>query len=179
MNHSKIAVRYAKALLEFASEQKQVESVARDVHFLQSFLIESPELQWIINSPIVRPSEKASIFTKLFQTSVQAETLTFLLLVVKNGRETSIPDILRDFLSIMRNRAGIQFAHFSSPVAISAKTLEEVKAFTESYFKTKVELSASVKTELLGGFTLQVEDQLLDASIRTKLKTIKQSLLKA
>ncbi len=179
MNHSKIAVRYAKALLELAIELKQLSAITKDVRFLETFLAESRELRWLINSPIVSPSEKSKAFQTIFANQIQEESMNFLLLLVKNGRESFIPDIFRNYLGIMRQREGIKFAHFSSVILIDEETLKELKEFTEEYFNSKVELSSSVKESLLGGFTLQVEDQLLDASIQTKLKHIKQGLLKA
>jgi F-type H+-transporting ATPase subunit delta len=69
MKSSKVASRYAKALLEIAIEQGKVDSVLGDMKFLLEINKESRDFEMLIQSPIVNPDKKIAIFELIFEQS--------------------------------------------------------------------------------------------------------------
>jgi F-type H+-transporting ATPase subunit delta len=53
---------------------------------------------------------------------------------------------------------------------------KEIKELITTIFKTKVELTETVDTEIIGGFILKVNDNYIDASVKTKLRRIRKGL---
>ncbi|MCF8294727.1 MAG: ATP synthase F1 subunit delta [Bacteroidales bacterium] len=177
MNESKIAVRYAKALFMTAVESNRLEQQTRDVRFLNAFLKETSEFNWLINSPVIPTSKKTSIFEKMFEKALDAATMGFLHLLLTNNREAYIPAICRNYMDIYRASKGIQSAHFQTAAPVDENTLIQVKSIAEKYFNTVVEMFPEVKPELLGGFVLRVGDKQLDSSASFKLEKIRRGLI--
>ena len=178
MDQSKITVRYAKALFELAKEKNQLEVLKADIDLVISILQSSADFGFLLESPVVRTSQKAKAIKLIFSDKIDATTLRFLELVVENKREQHIPGICRNFLDLIRKEQGIKSAVVTSAVTLSEETVNQLKALLEANYKSKVELSEKLNEDLLGGFVLRVDDQQYDASIATQLRKVKEKLMK-
>ena len=67
MKGTKVAARYAKALLELAIERKSVDSVLGDMQFLLQVNNEARDFELLIASPIVKADKKMAIFKQIFE----------------------------------------------------------------------------------------------------------------
>jgi F-type H+-transporting ATPase subunit delta len=61
---------------------------------------------------------------------------------------------------------------------LSVATKETILKRISPAFEGKLSLSESVDPSLLGGFVIRVEDKQIDASVSSKLKALKQELVK-
>ena len=179
MDENKISVRYAKALFSLASENKALEEAKRDIDLIYQVTTLVPEFKMILGSPLIKSSDKGLIFKEIFAKQINAMTFSFLNLVLSNKRESYLEDISRNFLALYRKNSGFKSAVISSAFALDSVTVEQLKELIRGKFKTEVELSCIVNRELIGGFVLRVEDQQIDASVSTKLKGLKQELIKS
>ena len=66
MKGSKIAGRYATALLELSIEQNKVDQVLADMKYLLEVNNETRDFQLLLDSPIVKGDKKIAIFEELF-----------------------------------------------------------------------------------------------------------------
>ena len=64
MRSTKVASRYAKALLEIAVEQNKIDSILDDMNFLLEANNETRDFENLISSPIVKADKKIQIFEK-------------------------------------------------------------------------------------------------------------------
>ncbi len=177
MNQSKISVRYAKALFEFASERGVLDTVIADVKLLSKSLNEIAELAEVFQNPIVKPSKKKSFVSALLTGKVSKEMIDFLNLVIANNREIYIQDILRNVLDIYRKKAGITAVTLTSATPLSAEQQSSIVDLVKKGKNTEVELQTNIDPSLLGGFVLRVEDMQYDASVKTRLKQVKNELM--
>lgn len=177
MNQSKISVRYAKAFFEYASEKGVLENVIADVKLLAKSLNEIAELAEVFQNPIVKPSGKKAFVSALLKDKISNDTIDFLNLVIENGREMFIQDILRNVLDIYRKTQGITAVTLTSAVPLSKAQEQEVVDLVTKQQNTKVELQTKIDPSLMGGFVLRVEDKQYDASVRSRLKQIKKELI--
>lgn len=173
MDQSRIAVRYAKALFEAALEKKVVEELKIDIDLVAQVCTDKLMIQ-LIESPVCKPSDKAKAFDAIFKGKVNDLTLNFLQMVISNKREMYIPAMCRNYAIRYFGFANIKQAHIVTATPIDAKMAEKIRKAIASLYKSDVEMSTSDDKSLIGGFVLRVGDQQLDASVSTKLKTIKQ-----
>ena len=96
MKSTKVAARYAKALLELAIEQKKVDSVYGDMRFLLQTNNEARDFELLIASPIVKADKKIEVFKIVFE-QFEEVTMSFVALITKNGREAYLPAIAEEF----------------------------------------------------------------------------------
>ncbi len=97
MNQSKITVRYAKALFGLVKEDNSLDIQKKDIELLSQCLREIPELQDVIQSPVMKTSEKIRLFDLSFGDSFSPLTVTFLHLILESRREEYLPGICQVF----------------------------------------------------------------------------------
>jgi F-type H+-transporting ATPase subunit delta len=177
MNESKITVRYAKALFALAKEGNAFEAMKNDMELLYQCIHDLPELRFVIESPVIKVSEKAKLFEETFKASFSPYTLTFIKLVVERRREEYLLGISRHFLSLLKSEQGIQYAELVTAVPLNEALRKTILHFINKRFNTHAELNESIDENLIGGFILRIGDQQIDASISSKLARIKTALI--
>ena len=177
MNISSITVRYAKAIYQAASEENVIDNVNNDITALDAIIKESPEFKSVINSPTLKISEKKNILEVLFKGKMADVIFNFLVLLVENKREMYLEDICRNFHTQYKRDQGIKEAVFTTTYKLEDTTREQVEKKIAAIFSSKVTLTEKVDESIIGGFTLKVDDQLVDASIASQLTKIKRELI--
>ena len=176
MSEGKIAVRYAKALFETASEKGALEKVRVDLEALQVLDQEVPEFRDLLGSPVLNTEQKHDIFSILLKGKVEELSLKFVFLITENKREAFIPSVCRVFNSLYKKEMGIKIAMVTTAGTLHESTSGRMKENLEDYYKCTIELKAKTKPEIIGGFVLRVDDEQLDTSVATQLRKIKKGL---
>lgn len=176
MNDSKISVRYARALFQSALEKKSLDQVNNDMILIQE-VCNTSEARDFLHNPVIIPAQKRAILHKMFADNVEKITLSLIDLIVKNGRESFLPAIARNFIHETLNYKGITQSTLTTAVKVDDKVKKQITDIMSDVFKTKIELKSIIDSEIIGGFILQVDDSYIDASIRNKLRKIKKELL--
>ena len=123
------------------------------------------------------PFKKTAILHSIFGTHVEKITLALIDLVVKNGRESYLPAIARVFIHESKKYIGITESVLTTAVKVDDKLKKQISELLSDIFKTRIELEENIDKEIMGGFILRVDDNYIDASIRTKLRKIKKELM--
>jgi len=177
MNESKISVRYAKALSLLSRDKDILEIVKDDMTFIMNTILTLPEFTLLLESPIIKSSEKQNIIHKIFGNKIHEITLSFLDIIIKNKREIYIKDICRRFLYLYKKHKGIKTAVLTTAVPVGTEIINNITKMIKTRLKTEVEMYENVNDELIGGFILRIEDLQYDASISSELKKIKKELI--
>ena len=73
MAGTRAAIRYAKAVLSLASDNKQAAAVQADMTHIGQAIADNASLEAVLKSPVVKLSEKADVLKAIFP-SVSAES---------------------------------------------------------------------------------------------------------
>ncbi|MFO7868688.1 MAG: ATP synthase F1 subunit delta [Bacteroidales bacterium] len=177
MNHSQIAVRYAKAFFQLMLEKQKLDSVISDVHFLYSTIDDIEEFRDLLHNPIIKVSKKKDVIVSLFESKISKETVQFLVLIVEHSREAFLQDILRNYIDMYRHYSGIKKVVIHSATQFSTSHISEITQYVKDIYKTDVEFEEFVDEDLVGGFVLRIDDLQFDASVRQKIKKLRKELL--
>jgi F-type H+-transporting ATPase subunit delta len=177
MDQSKINVRYAKAFFTLAKEKGLTLELRKDAGLIASVCETSSDFILMLDSPVVKTSQKVEALKLIFTGKVNDLSLNFLLLITENKRESYIPGIFRNLEDLYRREEGIRSAVLTSALPLSESLVLQVRKILETEFDAKVELSQKVDNRLLGGFVIRVDDKQYDASLSTQLKKIREQLL--
>ncbi|MFV0521615.1 MAG: ATP synthase F1 subunit delta [Mangrovibacterium sp.] len=178
MDYSAIAVRYAKAFFNLASEKNLLEEVKADMDLLSS-LFKGKELKLILENRIIKAQQKNTLLQAGFQGKISSLSLNFIKLVVDNGRSAHFEGMCRYFISLYRKKQNLKSVLLTTAVDIDKETSLKLTAKLEYELHTKVELQTRVDPALIGGFVLRIDDQQYDASVQHKLQQIRTSMLNA
>jgi len=178
MSNARLAGRYAKSLLDLAIEQGQLETVYADMKYVQAVCKASAELVNLLRSPIIKADQKNSILTAVTKDKVSVLTASFNVLLVKKGREGELPEVANAFIEQYNALKGIHQVTLTTAVEVS----DDIKKSIEQKVKSSnefgsVELTTHTNPDLIGGFVLEFNNNLLDASVLRDLKDIKKQFL--
>ncbi len=175
MKSTKVAVRYAKALLELAIENNKVDAILGDMNYLLSANAETKDFQQLLKSPIIKADKKIAIFAVIFD---QFETVTksFIELITNNGREAMLTDIAESFNTQVKQYKGIVPVTIVSATPLTAETKKMILAKVQANVQGTLEVTESIDASLIGGFVVKMEDKRIDASVASQLNNLKQRL---
>lgn len=171
---SGIAGRYATALFDLAREAGQLDAVARDLDQLSAMLADSADLTRLVRSPAFGRDEQARAVAALAERAgFQDLVRRFLGITATNRRLFALPDIIRDFRSLLSQHRGETLADVTSAVPLNDAQLQQLKSSLSSLGAGNVVINAKVDPGLIGGLVVKLGSRMIDASIRTKLNNLK------
>jgi F-type H+-transporting ATPase subunit delta len=175
MPNPRLATRYAKSLIGLANEKGELETIYRDMQYLQALCKKSRDFVTLLRSPVIKGDKKQHIIETITSGKVSAITATFNRLLVNKGREPDLPEIADAFINQYNSIKGIHKVKLTTAVPVSDELKKAIvaKTTTEGGLN-QVELETIVKDDLIGGFVLEFNNNLVDASIVRDLKQIKK-----
>lgn len=180
MNEGLIPRRYAKALFEVATEQKQDQRLYVLMTNLEEAFDKEPQLQKTLANPFVSDSDKR----RLLATAAGATTADKLFddftgLLAHNRRMDFAMGICKAYTLLYRQANNIYRVHTTSASKMAADQEDRLKALILRHLGGgTMEYSSSVDPSLIGGFTVTVDNERLDASVRQQLQQMRQQLIK-
>ena len=175
MLNPRLAGRYAKSLVDLAVERNQLEDVHNDMQYMHALIKGSREFASLLKSPVIPVETKGKALTAVTKGNLSDLTAAFNQLLVSKAREFYLPEIVDAFINQYNTLKGIHRVKLTTAVALS----EDVKAAIVNKIKRdttmeKIELESVVKEDLIGGFVLEYNNNLVDASIAHDLRHVKK-----
>ena len=124
MPNPRLAGRYAKSLVDLAIERNQLETVYKDMQYLQSVCHSSPELVGVLRSPIINADKKQNILTAITEGKVSELTAAFNKLLISKTREEYIPEIITAVIGLYNQLKGIHTVKLTTAAALSEELKE-------------------------------------------------------
>ena len=175
MKGSRVAIRYAKALLATAQEQKAVDQVADDMESVYTTLENSQELKAVLASPVISAELKGDTLKAIFG-KVSPVIKIFLALIAENNRANHWDGVALKYKQLYQELQCKQAAEGTTAVpltpALEKVVMEKIKTLTDK----KVELVSTVDQNIIGGFILRLGDQQFDASVANQLQSLENKL---
>lgn len=173
MKNPRLSNRYAKALFDFAQEKGQIEEVNRDLALIKETLKGNGEMQAVLNSPVIPPAKKHTLFASVFQSMISETTFLFLDVIIRKKREPALATICDEFVKFYNDFHHIKIVKLTSAMPLSADLVENIRAMLAEQTKQTILIEQVVQPDIIGGFRLKMDDNYLDASIIAKLNRLR------
>ncbi|WP_407965416.1 ATP synthase F1 subunit delta [Bartonella sp. C271] len=179
-----VSQRYAKAFFDLVQEAGCIEHVEKEVASFLNILEQNEDLKYFVHSPFFSVKEQKKALNALCESIefVHGEAgrifRNFLGVIAANRRLFALPSILRAFqrhLVLFRREFFVQII---SAHPLNASQKEMLRTALESVVRGKIMLQLSVDPTILGGFIIRLGSCQIDASLITKLSSLKLSLKK-
>lgn len=173
MPNPRLAARYAKSLIDLSTERNQLEDVYKNMQFLQQVCKASRDFVSLLRSPVVSADKKQSIIDAITKGRISELTAAFIKLLIHKGRESDMPEIITAFVEQYNAIKGIHKVRLTTATPISNDLKDTIvsKVKREANLQN-VELEEKVDESLIGGFVLEFNNNLVDASVLRDLKDI-------
>jgi F-type H+-transporting ATPase subunit delta len=172
--------RYAQALFDLASDEKQVAAVEADLKSLKKALAESHDLRVLAASPAFSAEDKGKgLVAVAVKAKFNMTTIKFLGLLASNGRASLLPSIITSYEALSAKARGAVSAQVTTAVALSPAQSKGVAAALRQALGKDPEIETRIDPAILGGIKVQVGSRLFDASLKSKLDSLKFALKRA
>jgi F-type H+-transporting ATPase subunit delta len=173
-----LSSRYAKSLLGLAIEKNVLEPVFNDINYFREVLKRVSEFKAVLKNPEINTDKKQKIFDSLFG-NFNPITKSFFTIVLRKRREEFLPDFASTFVALYYETKKITTAKLTTAVEPDEATIKKVKELMKRQSGIdNVLLEAKVDSSLIGGFVLQYDDKMVDASILRQLETLDEDFMK-
>jgi F-type H+-transporting ATPase subunit delta len=175
MSINTIASRYAKSLLDLAIEQKNLDKVVEDIKGF-SEVIKNRDVSLLLKSPIVNTEKKIDVFRALFSKDMDKLTMSFIEIITKKSRERYLPEIAKTFLKFYQDYTKTSKVVITTASQMSEDEMNKIKSkLAESHITLdNLEIEVKIDESIIGGFIIEVGDNLYDASVAYKLEQLKK-----
>jgi F-type H+-transporting ATPase subunit delta len=177
---STVAERYAGTLFDLARTGNVIGNVEASLETFQNILRESDDLRRLVLNPTFTVAEQEKgLVAVLNAAGIEGLTRDFLLVLAKNRRLFAVESVIAAFRSLAAKERGEVEAEVVSAVPLSeAQTQNLVDTLRQKLGKTP-KLTAIVDPKLLGGLVVRIGSQMIDTSLRTKLKNLEKVMKEA
>ncbi len=173
MAGARAAIRYAKAVLSLASDQKSAEAVNNDMKLIANTIVESKDLSDTLQSPIISSSVKKAVLLEVFKKSDKT-TFSLIDTLVDNNRIDILEQVALKYNQLFDQSKGIEFATVTTAIALTADLEKKVLAKAKELTGKNVEVENIIDESILGGFILRIGDIQYNASIANQLNKLKR-----
>ena len=175
MNVTLIAERYAKALLEMALEKKVLEEVNMDMIRLAGLIRESRPLKLFLRAPNINPGKKHAVMDEILR-GFNPVTIAFINLLISKRRESTIPEIVNQFIEQYNKYKNIIILRVKAAVPLNIELQKQLTSLMAGYTKANISIIEEVDESVIGGFVLSWDDKQYDASIQKQIERMKKGL---
>lgn len=173
MAGSRAAIRYAKAVLALAEEQKQADVINKDMKLIANTIDQSSELSDLLNNAVTKSETKKTALLAVFP-KLNSITMGLFDILISNKRINILNVVAQKYSELFDELIGKEVAQvttaFPMTKDLELKVLAKVKELTNK----AVELENTIDENILGGFILRIGDKQYDASVSNKLNKLKR-----
>jgi F-type H+-transporting ATPase subunit delta len=174
---SGMAGRYATALYDLALEQRALDSVKADLDRFDAMIEGSEDLNRLVRSPVFTAEEQKNALAAILEKAgIGGITANFLRLVAQKRRLFAVREMVRAFRAFVARHKGEARAEVTVAEPLSENHLNALKAALKSTTKKEVALDIRVDPAILGGLIVKLGSRMVDASLKTKLNSIKLAM---
>lgn len=180
MDKGLIPRRYAKALYEVAVERKADAKVYALMQTLAASFAAEPKLASTMANPFVAVADKEALLTEAAgkDAATTAIFADWLKLLAQNKRLDLAWDIARAYIDLYRKANSIYRVVVESAAPLGDAERKRLEAVIQRHVgEGTMEYEYRVNPDLIGGFTVTLNSERLDASVANQLKQMRLQLL--
>lgn len=167
-----IAKKYAQALVEIDSSQETLDGLNTVKEALSSCI----ELKSSFENPSVNEENKMQILDSVFASKISKNTLNLLKLCISKRRSKIITLLAKYYEDAFFAKNNIGLAQIQTTSKLSDSDLTEIKKQLEKVFSKTIEVETKENPELIAGLKINVDNKVIDYSLKSKIKNLRQSI---
>ena len=171
-------MRYARALLKSATDQKLEDAVYQEMMTVAKSYLDVPALRHTIDNPMLSQDQKEALLLTAVGKKPSELTKAFIQLVLKEDRESVMQFIANSYVTLYRQQKNVIRGRLITAAAVSPATEQKMRQMVESKTNGTVEFETEVNPDIIGGFILEYDTFRMDASVKAKLNSILSTLKK-
>ena len=179
MSQGMIARRYAKALVNLAENEKDLDNTGKHLNSITEVYKENLELRQVLSDTKVSSGIKLEILKDvLSKIKVSRLVDTFSRYLLAKRRIDFLPDIERAFNLLLQEKLGRIEANVTTASELPKDTVKKLVDAISSYSGKEIEVNVTIDPSIIGGIVTRIGSTVIDGSIQTYLNQIRQSIIR-
>ena len=170
-----IARPYAEAAFKIAIEQQALPAWSDALARLSSVL-QRPEAVALVINPSLSAAQISDVITDS-AGQLSGEQKNFVRVLADNERLSVVNEITQHFSALRNDHEKVLNAHVSTAFALSEAQVAEIKTTLQTKYGKQVDITVALDPELIGGVSIRIGDEVMDASVRGKLAQLAAALV--
>tara|TARA_B100000965_G_scaffold276956_1_gene234749 strand:+ start:1068 stop:1604 length:537 start_codon:yes stop_codon:yes gene_type:complete len=170
-----LARPYAKALFASALESKNVEEISNELRTI-AIASATNEVINVIESPVLSRQEVVKILFDLLDEEISEKSKKMIEILAENKRLNllgTIYTIYQELLEEHKEQKSVEVLVAFDP---SKEAEENIKHKLKSKYGDDANISFSKDPQMMGGLSIKIGDEMLDLSIKGKIKKLVNQL---
>lgn len=177
MNSGLIPARYAKALLEFATVNKEQDKVYNEAKAITNSYSQLSELRVVLDNPVLANAEKRKIIQMAAGGKISSSLERFMDLILENNREKYLHEVALKVIDLYRKQKDIHYGKLTTASEVDAAIEKRLMTLVAETTGGTIEMEKVIDPEILGGFLFEVDFVRWDASVSGQLRRIRKEYI--
>jgi F-type H+-transporting ATPase subunit delta len=179
-NNGLISKRWAKALIELAQEDENISKrdMLDDLREISETINSSEDLKNVISNPSISVEEKQVVLCKLFQNSIMPIVYNFVYTLNLKKRVDIIGDIADEFQKELEKIEHVTHVSVTSAIDLADERKEDIKQKISNKLQKEVIVDWKVDKEIIAGLVLNINETIIDNSVKHKLEDLTKTIIK-
>lgn len=167
---------YSEALLELASERGIVDEVEGQLKDLMSLWKSQPAFSGLMTSAAIDDDARRTSLRRIFAGRVHDLVLNLMLVMNDKGRTMMLPAVCEAFFRMLDTQRGRQRVYVTTAVALSDEMRTKLSQEVRRIARMQPVFEERVDPAVVGGMVVQIGDQVIDTSIRLRLRQVRSTV---
>ncbi len=167
--------KYAEAVLAVASAETDGGEVEDELFRFARAIDGSDELRMTLSDSAIPAVRRQQIVEDILGAQATRATTALVSMVVAAGRGADIPRIADRVVELGAATRSKAVAEVRSVIELSADQQTRLATALKSATGKDVEIKVVIDESLLGGLLVQIEDEVIDGTVRTRLKQLREA----
>ena len=166
---------YARAILAVASAESNGAQIEDEIYRFSQVLQSSEELKSTLSDASIPSARRQQIVEDLLDGQVTQTTVALVSMVVAAGMGGDIKAIADREVGLGAESRDKAVAEVYSVVDLSSDQQQRLAAALKSATGKDVEMKIIIDESVMGGLLVQIEDEVIDGTVRTRLKQLREA----
>lgn len=176
MRTNELARTYARVLFDLAALSDSVDAADEGLRGVVAAVRGNIDLREALSDTSIPAEKKRDVLRDIFGGDVSPEALAVVTLMVDRGLTDKLGELAREFTAIAETERGVVVAEVTTAVALTDALRASLNDKLSSALGRNVTLRESVDETILGGIVIRVAGRVLDGSVTSQLRDLRQAL---
>ena len=166
---------YAQAILAVASAESNGAQIEDEIYRFSQVLQSSDELKSTLSDASIPSERRQQIVEDLLDGQATQTTVALVSMIVAAGMGSDIKSIADRVVGLGAESRDKAVAEVYSVVDLSSDQQQRLAAALKSATGKDVEMKIIIDESVMGGLLVQIEDEVIDGTVRTRLKQLREA----
>lgn len=171
-----VASRYASALFDVALEIDKLDDFKYELNFIEVGIKDNPRLLDILGHPKISKDEKKSIIKDIFQNKLSEEINNFIYILIDKRREKNILTIIDEYNGLYDDYNKRVNVKATTAIPMTKVHITKLTENLKQSLGKEIVLTNIVDKTVLGGILLEMDNALVDGTVKGQLEEIRKAI---